>query len=450
MNEIVSDLYGLRGGLSLIAQKVDEIQKCEDKKEKIIDNRECKTYQLGEKRDFWAAKLSEKKENSRLMQEAYRKASSRYEKAYIANSNRKSMSYEAKKAKAKAKYLEKHKVYTFDFSDMFDWDEGIPYLPTAIWLLICLSIGMSLWGVFFWVNDDPWWDRLLVSILGAAVYAWPAALVVKFLYNFFAHPIRFICSVFVRAIIPSKKINRLIAEENAELEKEERTSKAELDEMKRNLENALKSQTEQELNTNALLVSAKNDYNAYFNDTAKTIKECDIKKQELKKEARNIKQGLIKAYSSLIAESDWENIDLLIYYMQTGRADNLKEALQQVDRQRQTEEIVGAIKVASSYIVQEIRNTANTMGQALAKSFSVISGQLSDIKGEISRNNERLLLLTEVVATSTSIRTRENKEISIQNARQIAATEINNALLKKSNESSRELVETLHKIERDL
>lgn len=444
MNEIVSDLYGLRGGLSLIAQKVDEIQKCEDKKEKIIDNRECKTYQLGEKKDFWAAKLSEKKENSRLMQEAYRTASSKYEKARIANSNRKSMSYEAKKAKAKAKYLEKHRLY--DFSDPFGFSWGaVFYLPTAI----CLFIVLFLVGVFG-PNDDPWWEKLIISIIAGPVFGWPVAVVLDFLFNVLYHPIRFICSVFVRAIIPSKKINRLIAEENAEFENEEKISKAELNEAKRNLENALKSQTEQELNTNALLVSAKNGYNAYFNDSVKTIKECDIKKQELKKEARNIKQGLIKAYSSLIAESDWENIDLLIYYMQTGRADNLKEALQQVDRQRQTEEIVGAIKVASSYIVQEIRNTANTMGQALAKSFSVISGQLSDIKGEISRNNERLLLLTEVVATSTSIRTRENKEISMQNARQIAATEINNALLKKSNESSRELVESLHKIERDL
>lgn len=34
----------------------------------------------------------------------------------------------------------------------------------------------------------------------------------------------------------------------------------------------------------------------------------------------------------LIDFRDWENIDLIIYYFETGRADDMKEALQLVDR----------------------------------------------------------------------------------------------------------------------
>ena len=54
--------------------------------------------------------------------------------------------------------------------------------------------------------------------------------------------------------------------------------------------------------------------------------------------------ALITEFSSVLDPRDWANIDLIIFYYETGRADTLKEALQQVDRQRQNEALIKAIK----------------------------------------------------------------------------------------------------------
>lgn len=52
---------------------------------------------------------------------------------------------------------------------------------------------------------------------------------------------------------------------------------------------------------------------------------------------------LLEQFSSLLDERDWKNLDLVIYQIETGRADSIKEALHQVDRELQTERIVKSV-----------------------------------------------------------------------------------------------------------
>lgn len=83
-------------------------------------------------------------------------------------------------------------------------------------------------------------------------------------------------------------------------------------------------------------------------------------------------------FSSLLDERDWKNIDLVIFYFETGRADTLKEALQQVDREMQTDRIVGAIKSAGTLISQTIRGGLSALHADMVKCFSLLSAQIDE------------------------------------------------------------------------
>ena len=54
-------------------------------------------------------------------------------------------------------------------------------------------------------------------------------------------------------------------------------------------------------------------------------------------------ERLVAQFKSVLDIRDWKYIDLIIFYFESGRADTLKESLQQVDRPVQTDEILKEI-----------------------------------------------------------------------------------------------------------
>ena len=131
-------------------------------------------------------------------------------------------------------------------------------------------------------------------------------------------------------------------------------------------------------------------------------------------------------YGAVINESDWGNVDLIIHYFETQRADTLKEALQQVDKQKQTDQIVKAIRVASESISLHIESAFSRMGQALAMSFNRLNDNLNEIAGQLEKNEKS------IIASNQELVGRLDKQISI--------SEVQNALLEKSNKTSDELL----------
>ena len=94
---------------------------------------------------------------------------------------------------------------------------------------------------------------------------------------------------------------------------------------------------------------------------------------------------------AIVSESDWENLDLIIYYFETGRATTVKEALFLVDRQKQTEAIVKAIENAGNQIAQTIATatyalmqTINAACTEICNNIKVVSGHLATISAGIS------------------------------------------------------------------
>lgn len=112
-----------------------------------------------------------------------------------------------------------------------------------------------------------------------------------------------------------------------------------------------------------------------FNKTAeKTLKEIEQSAAPLYESCNALSDELAEKYPS-ISRRDWKYTDTLIYYFETGRADNVKEALQHLDREIQTNEIIKTIERSTSYICNTIRACTREITARLDR----ISEQLSEI-----------------------------------------------------------------------
>lgn len=157
-------------------------------------------------------------------------------------------------------------------------------------------------------------------------------------------------------------------------------------------------------------------------ECAKMAKEADDARRNKLVPLMDVYSGvysvLQKEYSSLLHERDWEYLDLVIFYLETGRADTMKEALQLVEREVQTQRIVDSVKQATYRIVD-----------AIAQSAMVISTQLN----YISRQLSNVLIMDNYPA----IMTQQNELLYDEQS-------LKNALLSKAQTGSDQLVKDLY------
>ena len=106
-----------------------------------------------------------------------------------------------------------------------------------------------------------------------------------------------------------------------------------------------------------------------------------------------------------------EYLDLISYYFETGRADTIKEALQLVERETQTQRIIKAVEQSARFIAGAIIQAA----ESISVQLSAISSQLYNV----------MLML--------KIQLDQNRVL-------ISQGEMRNALIKKSNENSEQLM----------
>lgn len=154
--------------------------------------------------------------------------------------------------------------------------------------------------------------------------------------------------------------------------------------------------------------------------------------------------ALVAQFKSVLDIRDWEHIDLIIFNFETGRADTLKEALQQVDRRVQTDEIIEAIESAGSSIAATINVTMRELRSDLDKSFNRLSEQLAiqhaeqmTALGNINRNIERT---NESIAKLQSAT--ENNGKTLENIS--SAANLNNALIAKIGYDSMSLMDDVN------
>ncbi len=134
-------------------------------------------------------------------------------------------------------------------------------------------------------------------------------------------------------------------------------------------------------------------------------KHVKLVREKTSTEVRDIRDRTVILIDALKAEfeplldiRDWQNLDLIIYYFETRRADTLKEALQLVDREMQTQRIQETIMAAAAMICKTVnmgfarlQDTMiycfNSLSAQIAKSADAISRQLNDAVSVTRMNN---------------------------------------------------------------
>ena len=86
--------------------------------------------------------------------------------------------------------------------------------------------------------------------------------------------------------------------------------------------------------------------------------------------------SLVETFGSFLDPRDWQYLDLIVYCFETNRADTLKEALQQLDRERQTQQIVGSIKLATKAICRTIQSEMSALRSTIETGFAGLQSSI--------------------------------------------------------------------------
>lgn len=139
-------------------------------------------------------------------------------------------------------------------------------------------------------------------------------------------------------------------------------------------------------------------YQQYISNTEKMKKEGNTQISILKRNSETLFMVLQRQFSYILDMRDWQHLDLVIFYLETGRADSIKEALQLVDREVQTQRIANAIQQATAQICntlalgftvlqQTINSGFNMISRQIAASSANVSAQLASLTGAVNMNN---------------------------------------------------------------
>ncbi|MGN0818757.1 MAG: hypothetical protein ACI4L9_07285 [Candidatus Coproplasma sp.] len=191
----------------------------------------------------------------------------------------------------------------------------------------------------------------------------------------------------------------------------------------------------------------------YTQEGLQKIKEIEREEKRIEEIKANINQcveriNVIKGKSEKIIEKarniyklldlrDWINVDLIIFYYETGRADTIKEALYQVDRERQNQSLVSALHIASESICKTVYYSIAALSESLNRSFEMLA---SEIKYQ---NEQTRIEFEKNIQKSNMLLERQSEETARLAQINCSAQELNKALLEKISVSSDRLVEDM-------
>ncbi len=159
-------------------------------------------------------------------------------------------------------------------------------------------------------------------------------------------------------------------------------------------------------------------------------------------------EGLLEQFRKTIDERDWKNLDYVIYAIETGRADSMKEALQMLDKELQTERLERSMAMASEQISQTVSHGLRNLQAQMEVCFHALTDEVHSsarmITGAIREGAARTSAMIAASAEATNARIDQlTGTVQTGNARlaQIATSSaLNSALLAKANENSQSLV----------
>lgn len=340
--EVIEQLYCLRAGMSLLDNEAEKVKK-------LLDGYYNKTEEIEKE----IVKYQKETEKSLTAENRLRK---KYEK------EKEILSLEASEAKIKAR----------------DWESGklkakyiVKMMPSG--LSCVLSLGFIVFLFCLTANYGIWYVGIFASII-------PTILLIIFVNRF------------------KKRIK--------DFQEHLRWYKDYKEKGYKNVSPYAdyKERFQEKLN----LIIAKREQ---ANEEIETLMERKLnifsekeKAEEITKNAMIVYQDLVEKFSSILDVRDWKLLDHIIFTLETGRAETIKEALVQTDQQVNTEKIIHAIHTSS----ENIRSTFNRQLASLKGAINGFAQELGQkyeannkILGEIAVATEMQNALVEKIGTSS-------------------------------------------------
>ncbi len=154
--------------------------------------------------------------------------------------------------------------------------------------------------------------------------------------------------------------------------------------------------------------------------TANNEKKKAEKELSLQQSTFNTLYGALqKQFCSFLDERDWGNVDLILFYYETGRAVDLRDALLQVDMERRNERLIAALDFATKEISRSIErgfgamkevveNKFNELNQTILYSAQEISNQLADVAEENRSMRKNMQRIVEISSAQEALQNKMN------------------------------------------
>lgn len=178
-------------------------------------------------------------------------------------------------------------------------------------------------------------------------------------------------------------------------------------------------------------------------DSEKNIAESSVESFEYINERKEFGNALLEVlednYSHLLDKRDWANLDLFIYFYETGRADSKKEALQLIDQYNQNQNIVQAINNAGREVCMTINQGLGRLNNTIIHCFDSLSTQLYNMHTTTMQKLNSIENDMQYVSESLG-------GLSGSLAGLKESIDFNNALKEKANETSAKLADDVNYI----
>ncbi len=164
----------------------------------------------------------------------------------------------------------------------------------------------------------------------------------------------------------------------------------------------LKKQTKTDIEKLDNYAQAYLRYDAEKNDLLKATR---LSVNEIVISSQKLYNALLSEFNPLLDARDWQHLDLVIFYLETYRADTIKEALQLLERELQTRRIEDVIIEATKAICSTLAAGFNMLNNTMITCCNRLSAQISQSTAAIST---KLSNLTSAVNMSNALQVKSN------------------------------------------
>ena len=434
VSEIMSGLAGIRSGLSVISENTDTInelvQKGDEIKKKIKDRKDeyyrfldnCEA--ISDEADNLKREIDEAKYHIQLCEERIAEKEQEIKEAeynkqpQIIAHNLKKMRKNARRAGRKS--VRQAKIPLFP-----------GYSPIKLTAIIMVVVAAISAYAYFVLSDIITADLIsleeetLICILIACNLAYPVGCILVFLVRCCKEYMRGRHVSYQRQLsyvfdAPDQLRNDLKSYRDELAGWKETLDRATLEynEHLHKLQKRNASEKEQEKHVDAFVDKAKYDISV-INDDIKKIRNNSIA----------IKQALIETYKDLLNPADWQHIDVIMYYIETHRADSIKEALNIIDSKLQFEQLTNVVVSSAQAVCGYIQRGFIKLNDNLTLSHNMIMDKLADIECKVDTNTNLIGSTAQILAKGID--------------RQVTEARLNNALVKKAHKQVGELLEDM-------